>query len=368
MSKARTLRWALAASALVGMVLLLFVCGCPKTGSTATSGATAAGGPGAGAGAAGKAEPGKAPAGGKAIKVVMIPKLKSIDYFNATEKGAKEAAAELGVDLTFDGPTESKVELQTQLIDSYIDKGCDVLAVAPNDPDSIASSLKRAVDKGITVITWDTDANPTTSGRTFFVNQARSKDIGYAMVDEMARQAGENAKFVIISGTPTASNQNTWMKFMDECVAEKHPTMEKLEVKYPGEDQAEATRTTQDVIKSRPDLNGIFGITSISFPAATDAVVGAGKQETIKVVGLATPNAMREKVKSGQIGSVILWNAVDLGYLTIQVAKSLREGTLQADAKEFTAGRLGKIAIEGDEVILGKPLVFTKDNIDQYDF
>jgi rhamnose transport system substrate-binding protein len=364
-STVRRMRWALACTALVGFALAILVCGCPKTGD---SGSGAATGP-AKAGPAGtKADAGKPATGGKALRVVMIPKIKGIDFFNACEKGAQEAAKELGVDLTFDGPTESKVELQTQLIDSFVDKGCDVIAVAANDPDAIAPSLKRAVEKGVTVISWDTDANAQTSGRTFFVNQCRSKDIAYTMVDEMARQAGENAKFVIISGTPTAANQNTWMKYMDECVAEKHPGMQKLDVKFPGEDQAESVKATQDVLKARPDVNGIFGITSVAFPAAIEAVVGAGKQKEVKVVGLATPKPMRKWVENGDIESVILWDCADLGYLTIQVAKALREGTLKPDATEFEAGRLGKVVIEGDQVILGMPLVFTKENIAKYDF
>jgi rhamnose transport system substrate-binding protein len=366
-SKTYGVRWSLACATLLALVLLVLVCGCPKTGDTGSStGVTAQP---AKAGPAGtKADAGKPATGGKALRVVMIPKLKGIDFFNACEKGAQEAAKELGVDLTFDGPTESKVELQTQLVDTFVDKGCDVIAIAPNDPDAIAPCLKRAVEKGVTVIAWDTDATASTSGRAFFVNQCRAKDIGYTLVDEMAKQAGENAKFVIISGTPTASNQNTWMKYMDECVAEKHPGMQKLDVKFPGEDQAEATKATQDVLKARPDINGVFGITSISFPAATEAVVGAGKQKEIKVVGLATPNPMKKWVENGDIQSVVLWNPVDLGYLAIQVAKAAREGTLKSGATEFEAGRLGKVAVEGDQVILGMPLVFTKENIGQYDF
>jgi rhamnose transport system substrate-binding protein len=359
-------RWSILLSVLALIALVAMFSGCPKTGSTSGSGATVGTTKPAPTGTDTTA--GGAKAGGAPLRVVMIPKLKGIDFFNACEKGAKEAAKELGVDLTFDGPTEAKAELQTQLVDTYIDKGCDVIAIAPNDPDSIASSLKRAVDKGITVVTWDTDANPEKSGRSLFVNQCRSKDIGYALVDEMAKQAGENAKFVIISGTPTASNQRAWTQYMDECVAEKHPGMVKLEVKYPGEDQAAAMEATQDVIKAHPDLNGVFGITSIAFPGATEAVVGAGKQKEIHVVGLATPKPMRNWVEAGDIQSVILWNPVDLGYLTIQVAKALRDGTLKPDAAEFTGGRIGKVAIEDGVVILGQPLIFTKDNIAQYDF
>lgn len=358
MSKHRIVALSVAAMLIAAIALLA---GCPKTTPPTDSAGPAKGAPA-------KETAAKPAESGKALRVVMIPKLKGIDFFAACEKGAKEAADELGVELTFDGPGEAKAELQTQLIDTYVDKGCDVIAISANDRNSVAGALKRAVDKGITVIAWDADVDATKSGRAFFVNQARPKDIGYTLVDEMARQAGEDAAFVIISGTPTADNQNVWMKYMDECIAEKHPGMKKLDVKYPGEDQVAAVKCAQDVLKAYPEAKGIFGITSQSFPGAAQAVIDAGKQKDVAVVGLATPKPMKQWVESGDIGSVVLWNAVDLGYLTIQVAKAAREGTLKAGVTEFEAGRLGKLAVEGDNVVLGPPLVFTKDNIGQYDF
>lgn len=306
---------------------------------------------------------------GETVEIAMIPKLVGIDFFNACERGAKEAEAELeGVELIFDGPTEASVEGQVEMIENYTDRGVDVIAVACNDPNAVADSLRRAVDRGIAVITWDSDADPA-SGRTFFVNQARPKDLAQTLVDEMARQAGEDAKVVIVSSTPTATNQNTWIKHMREYMAEAYPNMKEVaDVQYPGEDQAKATIATQDVLKAHPEINGVFGLSSNACPGAAQAVVDAGKHGDVAVVGLGTPKAMRAWVERGQIGSTVLWDAVQLGYLTVYVAHAVARGELQPGAKSFRAGRLGEVAIEGDQVILGKPLVFTKDNIGDYDF
>ncbi len=70
----------------------------------------------------------------------------------------------------------------------------------------------------------------------------------------------------------------------------------------------------------------------------------------------------------GITDTVILWNTMDLGYLTVHASKALVEGTLKPDAKEFEASRLGILKIEGDNILLGQPLAFTKQNIDQFDF
>ena len=86
------------------------------------------------------------------------------------------------------------------------------------------------------------------------------------------------------------------------------------------------------------------------------------------VTGLSTPNNMKTFVHNGTVKTVVLWNTVDLGYLTIYVAEALATGKLKEGATTFSAGRLGKKRMEGDNVLLGDIIQFTKDNIDQYDF
>jgi ABC-type sugar transport system substrate-binding protein len=88
----------------------------------------------------------------------------------------------------------------------------------------------------------------------------------------------------------------------------------------------------------------------------------------VKVIGLGLPNDNKRYVKEGITDCVILWNTMDLGYLTVQAANALKKGALQPGDKQFAAGRLGVVQIRGDNVLLGQPFVFTKENIDQYDF
>jgi ABC-type sugar transport system substrate-binding protein len=88
----------------------------------------------------------------------------------------------------------------------------------------------------------------------------------------------------------------------------------------------------------------------------------------VKVIGLGLPSENRLYVKDGTTQSVILWKTIDLGYLTVHAAKSLADGTLQSGAASYDAGRLGQMELKGDNILLGQPFVFNKDNIDQFDF
>jgi ABC-type sugar transport system substrate-binding protein len=306
---------------------------------------------------------------GKKIRVAMMPKLKGISYFNACEKGAREAEKELsGVQLIYDGPLQGRVDDQIRMIDNWITQKVDVITFAANDPDAIAPTLKKARDKGIHVIGYDADANAKKSGREFFVNQATFEAIGFALVDEMARQVGANAKVALISSDLTAPNQREWTKWMKKRMQDKYPKMQLVAEKYPGENRVKAMQQTQEVLNAFADVKGVWGISSVAFPGAADAVKRMNLKGKVAVVGLSTPKDMKSFVKEGVVKTVILWNPVDLGYLTVHVARAVADGTLKPGAKSFKAGRLGVVKIVGDQILLGPPMKFDKSNIDKHDF
>lgn len=312
---------------------------------------------------------GAGPAPTAKMRVVMIPKKKGVPYFTSCAAGAQEAADELGVELIYDGPTDGSPEKAAAMIERWTAQGVDVIAVSPNDPNVLAPAMRAARAKGVRVITWDADG--LADAREMMVNQATSREIGFALVDTMVKDLGgkEKAKgdVAIVTATLTAANQNEWIAFMKERLAE-YPGLRLVEIKPSNEDQRLAFQVTKDLIAAYPDLRGIWGISSVSFPAAAEAVKQAGKAGAVLVTGLSTPNDMKAAVKEGTVRSVVLWNTKDLGYLTVHAAKALRSGTLKAGDASFEAGRLGRKVIEGDRILLGDILVFTKENIDQFDF
>jgi rhamnose transport system substrate-binding protein len=305
----------------------------------------------------------------KKYTVCLLPKKKGLPYFTSCADGAREAAKELGnIELVYDGPTDGSPEKAASMIEQWILKGVDVIAVSPNDPDVLAPAMKKAMEKGIHVITWDADG--VKDARSFFVNQATAKDIGYALVDTMAKDLGgpkEDADVAIITATLTAANQNEWMKYMKERLP-AYPKMKLVATKPSMEDQKLAFQVAQDLMKAYPNLKGLFGISSVAFPGAAEAVKQAGKSGSVFVTGLSTPNNMKEYVKGGTVRSVVLWSTVDLGYLTIYASEAIAGEKLKSGDKTLKAGRLGEKNIAGDNILLGDILVFTKENIDRYDF
>lgn len=303
---------------------------------------------------------------GKKLMIALMPKSKGNAYFVSCKQGAERAAKELGVDLVFDGPTNPDPAKQNEIIENWITLGVDAIAAACENRDGISTALRKAQAKGIKVITYDSDAQP--DARSFFVNQATPEGIGYTLMDEAGRLVGPTGEFAIITASLTAANMNEWQKHIEARRKEKFPNLKMVALRPCDDlkDKAQAEATT--LLGAYPNLNLIMAICSPAVPGSAEAVKQAGKAGKVKVIGLGLPSENRRYVKDGVTDSVILWKTEDLGYLAVHAAKGLADGTLKAGAKSYQAGGLGQFEIVGDNILLGKPFIFNKDNIDQFNF
>ncbi|HEY1717960.1 MAG TPA: substrate-binding domain-containing protein [Verrucomicrobiae bacterium] len=309
---------------------------------------------------------GAAPAVKKKLTIALLPKSKGNAYFISCSKGAQKAATELGDDLIFDGPTDTDPAKQNEIVENWITLGVDVIAAACEDKGSISTALRKAQAKGIKVITYDADALP--DARQFFVNQATPQGIGYGLMDETARLCESNGDFAIITASLTAANQQEWQKYIQEDLAKNYPNMKLLAVRPCDDSKDKAQAETTALLSANPSLKCILAICTPGVPGAAEAVKQAGKVGAVKVLGLGLPNENKMYVHDGVTQSVILWKTMDLGYLTVYAADALARGTLKTGDTSFKAGTLGTFEIKGDNILLGKPFIFNKDNIDQFDF
>ena len=298
--------------------------------------------------------------------VTMMPKAKGNAYFISCKVGAEKAAKELGVELLFDGPTDSNAAKQNEIVENWITLGVDVITVAAENKESISTALRKAEKQGIKVITFDADALP--DARSFFVNQATPEGIANGLMDEAARLCGEEGELAIITATLTAGNQREWMKYINQRLAEKYPKMKLVAVRPSDDLKDKAQSESTALMSAYPNLKLLMAICTPGTPGAAEAVKQAGKTGKVKVIGLGLPNENKRYVHEGVTDSVVLWNTGDLGYLTVYAAVAVAKDELKPGAKSFKAGSLGSFEIKGDNILLGKPFIFNKANIDQFDF
>jgi rhamnose transport system substrate-binding protein len=300
------------------------------------------------------------------VTIALMPKSKGNAYFVSCKNGAERAAKELGVDLIFDGPTDPDPAKQNEIIENWITLGVDVIAVACENKEGISTALRKARSKGVKVITYDSDADA--DARDFFVNQATPEGIANALTDEAARLCDNQGEFAIITASLTAANMNEWQKYIEQRRSTKYPKLKMIALRPCDDLKDRAQSEATALLAANPNLKLIMAICSPAVPGAAEAVKQAGKVGQVKVIGLGLPSENRIYVKDGVTETVILWKTEDLGYLTICAANGLAGGTLKPGDKSFRAGSLGQFEIQGDNILLGKPFLFTKENIDQFNF
>ena len=337
---------------------------------------------------------GTASEGGDEVKIAVLPKMKGENYWDACKEGAEEAIAELNegekVTLLYDGPPQdqSTNQKQVDLLEGWIAQGVDAIAVGVVDTTAIAPTLEKAKDKGIKVVTYDSDTVP--EARDLFVNQCSVDSVARGLLDSAAEDlkakgyGKENpANIAIVAATKTETNHQAWLARIKELLeTEEYDFMkiqnEDTDVYYPGSDETQCQSQCATLIsrmgEGEDKIQCAISFTSMGTPALAssyDASASKPNKDKIVLTGLATPNALKSYIKDEEnpLNKGVLWSCSDLGYLAVMSAYQLVEGTVTPDSTEIITDRLSTSTIEkGGEVLLGDTLIFTAEDVDNYNY
>ena len=337
-------------------VLALTACGTSKKSSTSSS---AAGGGSANPNASIK----------KGLKIAFLPKQINNPYFTIADKGGLQAVKALGGSGKQVGPSDASASSQVSYINTLTAQHVDAIVISANDPNAVVPALRKAQTQGIKIVSYDSDTAP--AGRQVFINQASPEALGRSEVQLLGKQIGYKGQIAILSATPNATNQNTWIKYMkDELSKPKYKAMKLVKIAYGNDDDQKSFQETQGLLQAYPNLKGIISPTTVGIAAAARYLDSSPYKGKVKLTGLGTPNQMRKFVKDGTVDAFELWDPSKLGSLAGYAAAALASGQISGKSGEtFKAGSLGTRTIAKDgEVLLGPPTVFNKSNIGQFNF
>ncbi|CAN7669465.1 rhamnose ABC transporter substrate-binding protein [Trinickia sp. LjRoot230] len=303
------------------------------------------------------------------LKIAFIPKQINNPYEVIADNGGMDAIKEFKGDGKVVGPSDAGASSQVQYINTMTTQRQNAIVIAANDANALVPYLKRAMSQGIKVVTFDSDTAP--DGRQLFVNQANAEGIGRGQIQLASKLIGGEGEFAILSATPNATNQNTWIKWMQEELKKpEYAKMKLVKIAYGNDDDQKSFVETQGLLQAYPNLKAIVAPTSVGIAAAARYISTSPSKGKVAVTGLGTPNQMRAFVKNGTVKAFQLWNPGQLGYLAAYAAANLATGTISGkEGESFEAGKLGKRTIgKSGEIILGPPTTFDAANIDQYNF
>ena len=299
-------------------------------------------------------------------RIALVVKALGIGFFEAAAEGAQEAAAELGnVEVIYTGPTDTTAEGQIEVINSLIAQGVDAIAISANDPDAVAPALKRAMDRGITVISWDSGVSQ--EGRMMHLNPSSTELIGNTIIKLAADHMPDGGQVAILSASATATNQNAWIAAA-EAVLPNYEGIELVATVYGDDLSDKSYREAQGLMASYPDLKAIIAPTTVGILASCQAVSDAGKIGEINVTGLGLPSEMAGCVESGATKSFAIWNPIDLGYSATMIAHALASGAAKAEpGAAIPTGRMGSVTLDDtNTAAMSDPFTYDASNIDQF--
>ena len=308
-----------------------------------------------------------APTAAKDVRIAFVPQIQGIPYYVSMENGGKAAAAKFGATYLQQGPTSTSAADQLRIFESFVNQGFDVVAVSPNDIETLKPAIAKAVAKGVKVITSDADAPGT--DRLLFVAQALDQDLGFTVMDELVKRIGDKGQVAIVSDSPTIQSLNNWIAAIEERAKTKFPGIQIVSVSNTDGTAAKAYQYATDAMTRYPDLKAIIGIASTTCPGVAQAVEAADKIGKVVTTGYCSPNTARQYIKSGAMPFSVLWSPYDLGYLTVWAGKQLVEGQPLQETNQVPGLSAPSTYMAGKNLLLlGPPTVFTQENVDRFDF
>ncbi len=234
----------------------------------------------------------------------VVAKSQINPVFKAARVGAEDAGADLSekynidIQIRWQTPNTEEAQQQAQYVEQLVNSGVDGIAISCIDANLLNDVLKDAVERGITVMTFDSDAPD--SGRMAYFG-VDDKAAGAEVMKQLAQVMGGKGTVAILAGNQAATNlQNRVAGVREE--AEKHPGITILDDYYHREDAVSAVAKMLEVQNLNPNISGwaLVG----GWPLYTDNALD-GIYEHAKVVSLDPLPLPLEYLKKGQVSVLI---------------------------------------------------------------
>ncbi|HJP83349.1 MAG TPA: substrate-binding domain-containing protein [Fimbriimonadaceae bacterium] len=203
-------------------------------------------------------EPAATNSGKKSLRITMIAKSNTNPVFQSAKVGAEAAAADLsketGWNITVDWrtPDTEDGQVQAQYVAQAVNEGANAVLISCSDAAKVTGAINDAVDKGVPVMTFDSDA-PDSKRFAFF--GADDIECGQKTMDELAKQLGGKGNVAILAGNQNAPNLQKRVQGAMEA-AKKYPGIKIVDTFYHPESPQDATSAVMSAMNANPQING----------------------------------------------------------------------------------------------------------------
>jgi simple sugar transport system substrate-binding protein len=302
----------------------------------------------------------------KTYKIATVVKLDGIAWFDRMREGVKKFGADTGNETFLQGPPKADAALQVQIIEDLIAQGVDAICVVPFSPEALEPVLKKAMDKGIVVISHEaTNQKNVNYDIEAFDNAA----YGAHLMDHLAKYMGEEGDYATMVGSLTSKSHNQWVDGGIARQKEKYPKIKMATERVESyDDQTKAYENAKELLKKYPNLKG-FQTSAMPESAGVGLAIEEKKlQGKVVVVGTGLVSVTGQYLESGAVQLISFWDPADAGYVMNKLAVMVLAKQEVKDGADLGVKGYNKVKLDG-KVIYGSAWVdVTKENMKDYNF
>lgn len=257
------------------------------------------------------------------LYIPLISKGFQHQFWQAVKAGADKAAADLGVEVSFEGPdTEAQVDKQMDMLAAALAKKPAAIGFAALDSQAAIPLLRQAQEAGIPVIAFDSGVDSDIPVATASTDNLAAAGLA---ADKMAELIGGSGKVALVVHDQTSRTGVDRRDGFVNRVKDSHPGIEIVDIQYGGGDQLQSTEITKAILTAHPDLKGIFGANEGSALGVVNAIRETGRNDVV-VIGYDSGAAQKQAIMDGIMAGAITQNPVGIGYETVKAAVAASKG------------------------------------------
>jgi ribose transport system substrate-binding protein len=259
------------------------------------------------------------PASKPKLRFAVIPR-NADPVFNYTKLGADRAGATLGqVEVLWRAPEGADPAGQKQLLEALITQKVDGIAIACADPDLLTETIDKAVDGGIPVVTFESDA-PKSKRRAFYGTDDLAA--GKVMGEEAAKLLGGKGTVAILTSLEPLALQRRVLGVQEALKA--HAEVKIVEIYDLKEDAARSAPILEAGSKKHADLGAWISVGG--WLASTEKALDAVDSKRTQVVSFGTLPPAIEGMKAGKVQVLVGPKYFGWGSEAVKILADLKAG------------------------------------------
>ncbi|CAN7714205.1 ABC transporter substrate-binding protein [Variovorax paradoxus] len=258
------------------------------------------------------------------IYIPLVSKGFQHQFWQAVKSGAEQAAKDLKVKVTFEGPeTEAMVDKQIDMLAAALAKKPQAIGFAALDSQAAIPLLKKAQAAKIPVVAFDSGVDsdiPVTTTTT------DNKAAAALAADKMAEMIGKSGEVALVVHDQTSRTGVDRRDGFVNRIKSAYPNIKIVSVQYGGGDQLKSTEITKSILQASPNLKGIFGSNEGSAIGVVNGVKEMKRSGKVVIIGYDSGKQQKNAIMDGSMAGAITQNPVGMGYKTVEMAVKAIKG------------------------------------------